>query len=89
MKVINKNDKLYYARIIPNAGIYDVCDLTVRTVEDDYFVGIDKRDKHAYLFGYDSIDEVIFSERKIAVEKIRKAEMNKKEISSDTYYEEY
>ena len=40
MKVIEKGDKLYYTRIFPTVGIYDVCDLTVRTVTDTYFVGM-------------------------------------------------
>ena len=34
MKNINKKDTAYYARIIPNAGIYEVCELIIRTVED-------------------------------------------------------
>ena len=59
MKVTNKKDTVYYARIIPTTGIYEVCELHIRTVEDDYFVGIDKRDKHAYLFGYNAIDFVL------------------------------
>ena len=42
-------DHLYYARIIANSGIYDVCELIIRTITNDYFVGIDKMDKHAYL----------------------------------------
>lgn len=45
-----RGSKLYYARIIPRVGIYDVCELTLRTVRDDWFVGIEKRDKHAHLF---------------------------------------
>ena len=38
---LKKKDRLYYARIIPNSGIYDVCELIIRTVAEDYFVGID------------------------------------------------
>jgi hypothetical protein len=46
---IKKRDILYYARIVPSTNIYEVIELIVRTVEDSYFVGIDKRDKHAFL----------------------------------------
>lgn len=43
MKVLNKGDILYFSRIIPKTGIYDVCELYIRTVEETYFVGIDKK----------------------------------------------
>ena len=86
---LKKKDVVYYARIIPNTGIYEVCELFVRTVTDDYFVGIDKRDKHAYLFGYNAIDNTVFVDRKDALNKVKIAESNKKDISSETYYEEY
>ena len=43
MKVLNKGDILYFARIIPKIGIYDVCELNIRTVEETYFVGVDKK----------------------------------------------
>ena len=89
MKVTNKKDTVYYARIIPTTGIYEVCELHIRTVEDDYFVGIDKRDKHAYLFGYNAIDDTVFADRKNALKKVRDAEKNKVEVSEETYCEEY
>lgn len=28
---VNKKDILYFSRIIPSVGIYDVCDVIVRT----------------------------------------------------------
>ena len=46
---MKKQDILYYARIVPRTGIYEVCELLIRTVEESYFVGIDKRDT---IFGY-------------------------------------
>ena len=49
MDKLKIKNHLYYARIIPKSGIYDVCELIIRTITDDYFVGIDKMDKHAYL----------------------------------------
>ena len=45
---LKKKDIVYYARIIPNTGIYEVCELIIRTVADDYFAGMDKRDKRTY-----------------------------------------
>ena len=89
MKVLSKKDTVYYARILPNSGIYDVCELTIRTIEDTYFVGIDKRDKHAFLFGYNAIDDIVFDDRNLALNKVKEAEKHKLNISDETYYEEY
>ena len=90
MSELNKNDVVYYARIIPSSGIYDIIELKIRTVEDNWFVGLDKRDKHAYLFQNDAINQTIFIDRKKALKKVKDAESNKKEdISEETFYEEY
>ena len=89
MPQLKRKDIVYYARIIPNTGIYEVCELIIRTVADDYFAGMDKRDKRTYLFGYNAIDNTVFVDRKDALNKVKIAESNKKVISSETYYEEY
>ena len=90
MNEIHKiGDIVYYARIMPTLGIYDVCELKIRTVADTYFVGTDKRDKRAYLFSYNAVGKCIFSNRKDAVEKAIAAEENSPKISKETYYEEY
>ena len=90
MKVLNKGDILYFARIIPKTGIYDVCELYIRTVEESYFVGIDKKDKQAHIFGYNRINEDVFDNRKDALNKVQRAEKNKKySESQEIYYEQY
>ena len=86
---IRKNDIIYYARIMPKLGIFDVYDLKVRTVEDTYFVAIDKRDKKSYLFSYNDINKTVFTNREEALSKVKKEEKNKPKISTETYYEEY
>ena len=90
MNEIHKiGDIVYYARIMPTLGIYDVCELKIRTVTGTYFVGTDKRDKRAYLFSYNAVGKYIFSNRKDAVEKAIVAEENSPKVSKETYYEEY
>ena len=89
MSDLKKKDTVYFSRIIPTSGIYDIIELKIRTVEDDWFVGIDKRDKHAYLFTDDAINKTIFIDRKQALKKVKEAEFNKKETSEETFYEEY
>lgn len=42
---MKKGDIVYYTRIIPSVGIYDLLELKIRTVADEYFAGMEKRDK--------------------------------------------
>ena len=87
--MLKKKDVVYYTKIIPSCGIYDVYELRIRTVEDDWFVGIEKRDEHAHLFNNSDIEKTIFTDRNEAVRKVKEAEKNKKNICEETYYEEY
>jgi len=68
---------------------FDVCQLTIRTVKEDYFVGCDKVDKHTYLFNYSDLGEIVFHDRKQALDKVLVAENNKKKINNEVFYEEY
>lgn len=86
---INKGDMVYYARIQKKNGTYDLCELKVRTVDEDYFCGVDKKDKRAYLFGYNALGDYVFQTRKEALDTLHSAEKNKVEVSDETYYEEY
>lgn len=88
-KVLAKGDVVYYAKISQKLDIYEIYELTIRTVADNYFVGIDKRTKHAYLFGYNAIDECVFTSRDEALELVRMKEKDRIETSTETYYEEY
>ena len=81
---MKKGDIYYYARIIPNAGIYDLLEVKIRSVYETYFVGLEKFGKQAFLFNYSDIDKILFKNRKIALKAVKEAEKNKKEI----YYEE-
>lgn len=84
---MKKRDIYYYARIIPNIS-YDVYEIKVRSVYDTYFVGIEKRDKQAFLFNYSDIDKTVFKDRKTALDVVKNVEKNKKYIPTEIYYEE-
>lgn len=86
---IKKGSVVYYARMLRNTSTYEVCELSIRTVEDDYFVGTDKHDKHAYIFSYNALDELIFLSRQKCLDVVLDAEKNAPKISSETEYEEY
>lgn len=87
--MIKQKENVYYARIIPSSGIFDVCELIIRTVGDGWFVGVDKRDKRTYLLSDAEINVTVFNNRKLAIEKVKMAETNSKMTISDVYYEEY
>ncbi len=90
---MKKGDILYYAKCIPNIGIYDIITIKVRGVYDNYFVTLDRSgSKQARLFNYDEIGKTIFEERKDAViysEEQEKLHKNEKTFSSEVFYEEY
>ena len=88
---LHKYDTVYYARIMPTTGVYEVCELIIRTVADTYFVGTDKHDKRAYLLSYKNLNKTVFEERKNALKTVKYAEKNRDEsqISSEEFYEEY
>lgn len=87
--MIKKDDVVYYSRILPPVGIYEVCDLKVRTVGSDYFVGFDKRDKRAYLLNFSDIGEIAFFNRDDAVKKVITAEESNPHTIKEIFYEEY
>lgn len=86
---MNKGDKVYYARILDKAGVYEVAELTIRTVESDYFVGTEERTKQAFLFDNNSLDNTVFYNRNSALNKVLNAEKDKTEVLYEKYYEEY
>ena len=85
---LQKHKTIYYARIIPQTYIYEVCELIIRTIEDDYFVGTDKHDKHAYLLTYKDLPNV-FIKRADALSVVKSAEAKKPKVKTESYYEEY
>lgn len=89
MSDLKKNQIVFYARILPPSGIYDVLELKIRTVEEDWFVGQEKRDKQAFLFLDDAIGKTVFTDRKKALKVAQAAEKRKETINEETYYEEY
>lgn len=86
--MLSKGQMVYYARIMPTVGIYEVLELKVRTVEDTYFVGTEKKLRQAFLLSNSYLDKLVFKDRKSALKLVKEAEKDKKEISNETYYEE-
>lgn len=86
---MKKKDVVYFARILPRVGIYDVCDLKVRMVAETWFSATDNKSKQAFLFNNKNIGKTVFYNRDEALEVVKAAEKNKKEINEESYYEEF
>ena len=82
-------DTWYYARIMPVTNTYDVCDLRIHTMADSYFIGTDKRDKHAYLLSYDTLGTAVFPDRDTALRLVLQEQDSHTCRKSEKYYEEY
>lgn len=67
---INKGDIYYYVRILEKSNICEILDLKIRIVTEDYFVGVEKKEKQCFLFNYSDIDSIVFKNKKDALEEI-------------------
>lgn len=86
---MKKKDVIYFARILPRVGIYEVYDLTVRMVAETWFSATDKRTKQTFLFNDKDIGKRVFYKREEALGLVKAAEKNKKEINEESYYGEF
>ena len=68
---MEKGDVVYMCDVVPNCSIYEVFELTLRTVEDTYAVGVDKKSKQAYMFTPDMIGDYVFNHRIDAVDALK------------------
>lgn len=73
---LKKGDTVYYARIFPSVNIYEVYELKLRTVTDDYCVGIEKHSRQSFLFPNSAIGKTVFQERGVALDMVKAAELN-------------
>lgn len=86
---MQKGEKIYYARIHSSVGLYEVYDLKIRMVEENWFSATDKRTQKAFIFSNKDIGKTVFFDRGEALQLVLKAEEGKKTINNEKYYEEY
>lgn len=90
MEELKKGQVLYYAQCLENCGVFEVLEIKLRTIEDTWFSGVEKRTRHAYLFSNKDIDKTVFVDREEALTVVKAAEKNcKKTFSKEKYYEDY
>ena len=72
---MRNGDIVYLARTIPVCGIYEVLELKIVTVADNYMIGTDVETKTSFPFSKDDINKRVFTsyeEAKKTVEILRK-----------------
>lgn len=67
---MEKADKVYFCNIISNCNIYEVFELTIRTVADNYYVGVDSTTRQAYVFTESMMDNLVYKHRFEALNKV-------------------
>jgi hypothetical protein len=66
-KDLQKGTLVIFARAIPKTDCYELLDLHIVTIHDDYCTGTDQKTKQTYLFTPTYAEEVLFHNRKLAV----------------------
>ena len=89
-KRIKKGKIIYYSQCLEPCAIFEVLELKIRTICENWFVGIENKTKHAYLFYEKDIGKCIFFDREDALSVVKAAEKNcKKKFGDEKFYEEY
>jgi len=68
---MEKGDIVYYCQVVPNCSIYEILELKLRTIENDYYVGVDEKTKQAQIFTPSMIDVYVFRHRSDALEALK------------------
>lgn len=69
---LKKGDTVYFARILPKMEIYELLDLHIVSIYDTYCTGADSKTKQTFLFQRKEAEEVLFSDRKLALQYLDK-----------------
>lgn len=72
---MRSGDIVYLARAIPACGIYEVLELKIVTVADNYMIGADIETRTSYPFSKSDINKRVFTsydEAKKTIETLRK-----------------
>lgn len=70
---MKKGDIYFFARIL-RTGVFEVCEIRINSVTDEYFTGVDKKDGRTYLFDYPDLNTVVFKEREDALNLVKMEE---------------
>ncbi len=64
---LKKGDIVYFARVLPKVEMYELLDLHIVSINDTYCSGVYSKTKQTFLFKREEAEEVLFSDRKLAL----------------------
>lgn len=77
---LKKGDSVIFARVLPNIGYYELLDLHIVSVYDDYCTGVDSKTKQTYCFSKKWAHDVLFLNRKLALNYLKEKEIENKNV---------
>lgn len=80
LEELERGDAIIYARVMPHIGYYELLDLKVVTVGNDYVTGCDSRTKQSYIFLKKNIDKVLFHNRGMALDYLEQQKQKYKNV---------
>ena len=87
---ISLKDHVYYAKVMPSVGTYELYDLIVRAITPTWFSTYDtaKGSMYSFLFENGALGKDVFLDRKEALNRVKYAEEHGKKFT-EIEYEEY
>lgn len=86
LEELHRHDKVLFARIMPKLGYYEIHECVVVTLHNtmfdnsDYCTVCDTKTKQAFLVHKPRVEEVLFKDRKLAVEYIKEQKKINKDV---------
>lgn len=81
--VIKKGEKIYYVRALQKVDIYELYELNIRTVKENWFAAYEDKSKQVFLFSNKDIGNIVFTIRKDALEKLNEMKKKRRKVSDE------
>ena len=81
MNDLKRHDKVYFARIMPRLDYYEIHECSVATMHsDDYCTVCDVKTKQSFLMHKPRAEEVLFHDRKLALNYLKEQKKINKNV---------
>ena len=77
---IQKGDQLYFARIMPSFGYYEIHDVIVVTKYDDHCCVCELKTKQSFIFNLKTLQEQLYLDRDEALAYLKKKQKENKNV---------
>lgn len=75
IKDLKIKQQVYWTRISKKLGVYELLDLTIRTIKDSWISTYEDRTKQSYIFSKKDIGRIIFTNRNEALNILKEREL--------------